>query len=129
MGMFRITLQKLLILLRLVIVASLTAYSLPSASAAMHGSMAESEAAQSSSLSQANPLHGVAVHSHGDKKPSAGDDQKQAKQECCKSFCAGMAILSVAGCIGGVRVAPIREFVDDAATVGELRQLHRPPNV
>ncbi|AEH77494.1 hypothetical protein [Sinorhizobium meliloti] len=124
MGMLRITTQKLLILFRLVIFVSLAVYALPSSSAAMHSGWSKSEIAQSSDH------HDTAsgVHSHGDQDSSAEGDQKPAKQQCCKDFCAGMAILAATDAIGGPRVSPVREFVDDARTTGEMPLLHRPPS-
>lgn len=102
MGMLRITTQKLLILFRLVIFVSLAVYALPSSSAAMHSGWSKSEIAQSSDH------HDMAsgVHSHGDQDSSAEGDQKPAKQQCCKDFCAGMAILAATDAIGGPRVSP-----------------------
>lgn len=125
MGMFRITLQKMLVLLRLAIVMSLTVYSLPTASAAMHGAWSNPEVAKSSDH------HEMASggHSHGDQKPSPDDAQKQVKQDCCKGFCVSMAIVAETDTVGGPRVASVREFVDDAHTMGELPPLHRPPNI
>lgn len=125
MGMFRITLQKMLVLLRLVIVMSLAGYSLPSASAAMHGSLPNAEIVQS------GDHHEMASdqHSHGDHASSPEEAEKISKQECCKGFCASMAIVAHVDVVGGPRVAPIREFIDDAHVIGELPALHRPPNI
>ncbi|MCA1443753.1 hypothetical protein I6F07_26785 [Ensifer sp. IC4062] len=126
MGMVRITLQKMLVLLRLAIVMSLTVYSLPTASAAMHGAWSNPEIAQSD-----NHHHELASggHTHGDQKSSPDDAQKLAKTECCKGFCVSMAIVAETDPVGGPRVASIREFIDDARATGELPPLHRPPNI
>lgn len=126
MGMVRITLQKMLVLLRLAIVMSLTVYSLPTASAAMHGAWSNPEIAQSN-----DHHHEVAGggHAHGDQKSSQDDAQKLVKTDCCKGFCVSMAIVAESNSVGGLRVASIREFVDDARTRGELPVLHRPPNI
>lgn len=124
--MFRITLQKMLILIRLVIVVSLAGYSLPTASAAMHGAWSDLE------LSQSSDHHEVASgdHMHGDRDQSSPDDaEKLAKTDCCQGFCVSMAIVADADAVGGPRVASIREFVDDAQATGELPPLHRPPNI
>lgn len=127
MGMPRITLQKMLILLRLVIVLSLAGYSLPTASAAMHGAWANPN------LVQSDDHHEMATadhaHSHGDHQSSVDDTQKLVKTECCKGFCVSMAIVTDAEAVGGPRIASIREFADDAQTLGELPPLHRPPNI
>ncbi|WP_312841765.1 hypothetical protein [Sinorhizobium psoraleae] len=66
--MFRITLQKMLILIRLAIVASLAGYSVPTASAAMHGAWPDLEVSQS-----VHQHHEVATgdHLHGDHDQSS----------------------------------------------------------
>lgn len=124
-GMYRITLQRMLILLRLVIVMSLAGYSLPAASATMHGSWS------APSIVQTDSHHAVAnnTHTHGDHASSRDDVQKMAKQECCKGFCVSMAIVAGVHAVGGPHVASIREFADDAHALGELPALHRPPNI
>lgn len=124
MGMLRITTQKLLILFRLVIFVSLAAYALPSSSAAMHGDWSQSEIAQPGDHSDM----ASGAHSHGDQDSSAAGDEKPAKQQCCKDVCAGMAILAATDTIGRPRLSPVREFVDEAGTTGELPLLHRPPS-
>ncbi|MCA1370339.1 hypothetical protein I6F15_23550 [Bradyrhizobium sp. BRP14] len=126
MGMYRITLQKMLVLLRLAIVMSLTVYSLPTASAAMHGAWSNPEIAQSDNHHREMASGG---HTHGDHKSSPEDAQKLVKQECCKGFCVSMAIVGEAEAVSGPRVASIRQFIDDARTTGELPALHRPPNI
>ncbi|WP_115422052.1 MULTISPECIES: hypothetical protein [Sinorhizobium/Ensifer group] len=125
MGMFRITLQKMLVLLRLVIVLSLVGYSLPTASAAMHGASPNPE------IVQPGDHHEMASdqHSHGDHASSPDDAEKISKQECCKGFCVSMAIVAHIDMVGGPRVAPIREFIDDVHVIGQLPALHRPPNI
>lgn len=134
MGMFRITLQKVLILFRLVIVVSLTGYSLPTATAAMHGALSDVEISRSGDHHAAvsGDRHEVAGgnHAHGHHDHESHDDaQKLAKADCCKGFCVSMAIFANADTVGGPRVASIRAFVDDAQTRGELPPLHRPPNI
>lgn len=125
MGMLRITLQKMLVLLRLVIVLSLAGYSLPTASAAMHGASPNPE------IMQPGDHHEMASDqlSQGDHASSPEDTEKTSKQECCKGFCVSMAIVAHVDVVGGPRVAPVREFIDDAHVIGELPALHRPPNI
>ncbi|WFU51585.1 hypothetical protein [Sinorhizobium terangae] len=127
MGMFRITLHKMLVLIRLVIVVSLAGYSVPTVSAAMHGAWSDLEISQSD-----HQHHEVASgdHVHGDHDQSSPDDaHKLAKTDCCQGFCISMAIVTDADAVGGPRVATIRKFIDDARAIGELPQLHRPPNI
>ncbi len=131
--MYRITLQKMLVLLRLVIIMSLAGYSLPTATAAMHGSWSNSDLVQPHDRQvQADDHHDVTSsdHSHGDHATSPDDVVKKgAKQECCNSFCVSMAIVTGSSPVSGPRVASIREFIDDAHIIGELPALHRPPNI
>ncbi|WP_431028010.1 hypothetical protein [Rhizobium herbae] len=116
----------MLVLLRLVIIASLAGYSLPTASAAMHGSMATSTTVQSDDHHEMTN----GDHVHGDESASSDDTQKIAKQECCNDFCVSFAIIATPEVSGGpVVTASIREFIDDNRVVGELVPLHRPPNI
>lgn len=125
--MFRIILHKMLILIRLVIVVSLAGYSVPTASAAMHGAWSDLEVPQS--VHQHYEVAG-GDHLHGDHDQSSPDDiQKLAKTDCCQSFCVSMAIVTNADPVSGPRVASIRDFVDDVEPTGELPTLHRPPNI
>lgn len=124
--MFRITLQRMLVLLRLAIVMSLTAYSLPTASAAMHGASSELEIARSGDHHHEMTIGG---HSHGDQTSSPDDAKKLVKAECCTGFCVSMAIVAQTGSDRRPRVAAIRKFADDAGPKGELPPLHRPPNI
>ena len=104
MGMYRITLAKMLVLLRLVIIASLAGYSLPAASAAMHGSIATSTTTQSDDHHEMTN----GEHVHGGESASPDDMQKNAKQECCKDFCVSFAIVAAAGVVG-VRASSFRK--------------------
>ena len=129
--MYRIALQSMLVLLRLVIVTSLAGYSLPTASAAMHGSWANSGKQAADHHAQPDVLDELASadHSHGDHPSSTDEDQKVVKQDCCKDFCASIAILGGTSGGGGPRVVSIREFIDDARALGQFPSLHRPPNI
>lgn len=116
----------MLVLLRLVIIASLAGYSLPAASAAMHGAIGTSTSVQSDDHHEMTN----GDHVHGDESASPDDMQKIAKQECCKDFCVSFAIVATPE-VGGAPVvtASIRQFIDDNRVVGELVPLHRPPNI
>ncbi|MDX1102950.1 hypothetical protein GOL81_26885 [Sinorhizobium medicae] len=124
--MFQITVQKMLILARLAIVVSLTAYSLPAASASMHGGWSNTEIGQSGDHHDETTIGG---HLLDDQKSSPDNAKKLVKTECCKGFCVSMALVAETNTVGGLRVTSIREFVDDARTKGELPLLHRPPNI
>ncbi|OAP35319.1 hypothetical protein AU381_25850 [Sinorhizobium glycinis] len=121
----------MLVLLRLVIVVSLAGYSLPTASAAMHGSWSSPDMVQPHDHQvQADDHHvGSNDHAHGDHAPLQDDTAQKSKPECCSSFCVSMAIVTGSIPVSGPRVAFLREFIDDAHIVGELPPLHRPPNI
>ncbi len=124
--MFRITLSKMLVLLRLVIIASLAGYSLPSASAAMHGSWS---AVAPDQTDDGHHASSDAHQEHGDHHSSPDDDQKLSKQECCNAFCVSLAIVVETDIIGGPRLAVLHEFVDDAHIQSGVPPLQRPPNL
>lgn len=128
--MYRIALQKVLVLLRLVIVVSLAGYSLPTASAAMHGSWSGSDLVQSHDYQTDQHASTSGDHSHGEHaSPHDDTAKKNVKQECCSNFCVSMAIVTATVAVGDPQVISIREFVDDARAPGELPPLHRPPNI
>lgn len=123
--MFRITLSKMLVLLRLVIIASLAGYSLPSASAAMHGTWSTIAADQTDGHHASSDAH----QEHADHHSNPDGDQELSKQECCNAFCVSLAIVVEADMIGGPRLAVLREFVNDAQIKTGVPPLHRPPNL
>ncbi|WP_210258162.1 hypothetical protein [Rhizobium sp. 57MFTsu3.2] len=140
--MYRIALSKLLIFVRLVIIASLAGYTLSNANAAMHGS-AFPELPPPSAAS-AHDHHAATDHDHGvtsddeavqdvahqhEHGSPTGDDDQFSKQQCCKDFCGGFGIVCEAHDVGGPVVSSIRQFVNDQSLVGELPPLHRPPNI
>ncbi len=122
--MFRITLSKMLVLLRLVIIASLAGYSLPSASAAMHGTWSTIAVDQTDSHHATSDVH----QDHGDHHSNPDDDQTLSKPECCNAFCVSLAIVVEADMICGPRLAVLQEFVDDAHIQSGVPPLQRPPN-
>lgn len=129
--MYRITLQSMLVLIRVVIVTSLAGYSLPTASAAMHGSWASARATQAADH-HSTDVHdelASAGHAHDDHASPFDEDQKVVKQDCCKDFCASVAIVAGTSVGGGPRVASIRAFIDHARALGQIPALHRPPNI
>jgi hypothetical protein len=130
----RIAFLKMLVLLRLVIIGSLAAYSLPTVSFAMHGDASASYQIAAAVTSDhhstvddhaaMNPDH----HDHGISDETA-DRDTSVKQDCCSDFCVSMAI--VADCEITVSVAPqfLYTLVDDQVVLGQLTSLHRPPSV
>ncbi|MBB3388012.1 hypothetical protein FHT82_000732 [Rhizobium sp. BK275] len=130
--MYRIALSRLLLVVRLAILASLVGYNISSASAAMHGSaFPEFENAVSVATPEAGDHHTVEASDHDHQHDASTDDggTKLVKQECCKDFCGGLGIICEGPDVGGPVVTSIRQFIDDRAALGELPSLHRPPNI
>ncbi|MGF6158787.1 hypothetical protein M2267_004055 [Ensifer sp. KUDG1] len=123
----RTTYLRLLIVLKLAIALSLAVLPFSTASgmmhAAAHGSM-QIEAA-------ANPIQAATEHcpslDKGKVKP-AQENGKADKKDCCKTFCAAVAVL---GDVDGSHPAfprSVRNFgPHPQLTPGELDGLHRPP--
>ncbi|MGF6258538.1 hypothetical protein [Ensifer sp. LBL] len=123
----RTTYLRLLIVLKLAIALSLAVLPFSTASgmmhAAAHGSM-QIEAA-------ANPMQAATEHcpslDKGKVKP-AQENGKADKKDCCKTFCAAVAVL---GDVDGSHPAfprSVRNFgPQPQLTPGELDGLHRPP--
>ncbi|WP_052023427.1 hypothetical protein [Rhizobium sp. PDO1-076] len=128
--MYRIICRRLLILIRLVIIVSLTGYSFSNATAAMHGQ--SSAAAKPSAISQSNH-HGSDQASHdnhgGDMDGQDRGASKLVKQECCGDYCVSMAVPIGHVAISGPAMETLRFFVDDSKAVGQTPVLHRPPNI
>jgi hypothetical protein len=128
-AMYRIICRKLLILIRLAIVLSLAGYSLSTATAAMHGPAAAGASAQISAVMQHGDGAQMSAHDHHQTVSADDDGSNLAKQECCKDFCIGFAIIVSTNTIASPVIASIREFIDDRSSFGELQSLHRPPSL
>jgi hypothetical protein len=133
--MHRIVRSRMLLLVRLVMVASLAFFGVSNAYAAMHGSLlpelrqAAMEMDQTSHHEMASEHEEAnSAHSHHNMGGDNADDGL-SKQECCKDFCGGLGIVSNAIEIGGPIVSVIREFSDDKRQFGELSYVHRPPSI
>ncbi|WP_420852289.1 hypothetical protein [Rhizobium mesosinicum] len=132
--MYRITLSRLLVMMRLVIIVSLAGYSLSNANAAMHGSSFSVLQVADPDVTPSHERHDMAGatdhgHSHGDLSDDGDGISKLVKQQCCKDFCGGLGIICEGPDVGGPVVTSIRQFVNDQTTFGELPPLHRPPNI
>ena len=130
-NVFRIACVKMLVLLRLAMVASLTLYTLPSASYAMHG---DSSATYDGLSADGHAEHASAVldadadqHDHGVPHGVSENDQKPVKQDCCSDFCISLAIIGNAPGFWRALQRPIRDFHDDGSVFVQLPSLHRPP--
>lgn len=128
----RIALLKMLVLLRLAVVASLALYTLPNATFAMHGD--ESSASMLANVDDAHTDHtsmdaSSDQHDHGTSKDMAKKDQKQDTQDCCGDFCISLAIMAGSPEFGLPRSVIVRDFLNDGFVFGQLQSLHRPPSI
>jgi hypothetical protein len=131
----RIALQRMLVLLRLVIVMSLAAYSLPTVSFAMHGDASASypavstdSHAEGAQAEQAQAEDGMEHHDHGKPDQTAGHDGKSANQDCCSDFCLNAAIVGECQFTHLLSASVVRVFLDDSDVFGQLSSLQRPPS-
>lgn len=128
--MVRIAFVKMLVLLRLAIIASLALYTLPNATFAMHGNDGQA-VTMTMDMAQAEhvSMDGSGHDEHGIAKTTAKHDQKQDKQNCCSDFCISLAIMSDAPEFGSPRGVSVRDFLNDSSVFGQLQSLHRPPSI
>lgn len=127
--MYRIIGSKLLVLIRLAIIVSLAGYSLSNASAAMHG---RSEFSVRSSVTMVDRHQDVDTsHSHYNPSAKVGSDEgmKTVKQDCCKDFCMGFALVIPSTTIHGPLASTVSGFLNDRGLAGQIPALHRPPNI
>lgn len=124
----RTTYLRLLIVLKLAVMLSLALLPYSTASgmthAATHGSM-------QIEVSSDNPIQAATEHcpslDKGKVKPIQ-QDGKAGKKDCCKTFCAAVAVLADTGSSHPVVPRSIRNFgPQPQLTPGELDGLHRPP--
>jgi hypothetical protein len=127
-NVFRIAFLKMLVLVRLAVVASLALYTLPNATFAMHGAEASTVSLQDAHTNHAS-MSASDHHEHGVSPDIAKHDQKQDKQNCCSDFCISLAIMSDAPDFGSPRGVSVRDFLNDSSVFGQLQSLHRPPSI
>lgn len=128
-NVFRIAFHKMLVLFRLVIVASLTVYTLPLASFAMHGEASTTYTKQMPDSHDVVQMDDGDHHEHGIGHNTAKNDQNPIKQDCCSAFCTSLAILDEAPDFWRAVSRAVRQFDNDSLVVGQLSTLHRPPSI
>ena len=128
--MVRIAFMKMLVLVRLAVVASLALYTLPNATFAMHGAEVSATAV---SLQDDHADHASIDasdhHGQGVSTDVAKHDQKQGKQNCCSDFCISLVIMADAPAYGSPRNESVIVFLNDGFVHGQLSSLHRPPSI
>ncbi|HEV7309687.1 hypothetical protein [Ensifer sp.] len=124
----RTTYLRLLIVLKLAVMVSLALLPLSTASgmthAAAHGVMQMEQAA-------GDGMQAMSEHCLGadkSKMKPAPDSGKVDKKDCCKAFCAAVAVLADADGAHPIVPRSIRNFGPQSQlTPGELADIHRPP--
>lgn len=128
--------HRLMTFVRLVLVAALALYTLPTASLAMHGDMGASYAAQRTSemaahVHEADHAHGNGAHVHGamgdHHTASADHHQQNADQDCCSDFCLNLALVSGTPEFGRVTSSPVLVHANDTRVTAEPILINRPP--
>ncbi|WP_290896322.1 hypothetical protein [Hoeflea sp.] len=126
--MYRIICRKLLVLIRLAIIASLAGYSLSNAAAAKHSApTADNQASLSQTMG--HPVIQMALHDDHDDVSTDTDGSRPVKQECCSDVCASFTLVTFHDSSINPVVSAIREFVDEDFIFGEFPGLHRPPRI
>ena len=128
--MVRIAFMKMLVLVRLAVVASLALYTLPNATFAMHGAEVSATAVSLQDDHADHASMGASDHhGQGVSTDVAKHDQKQDKQNCCSDFCISLVIMADAPAYGSPRNESVIVFLNDGFVHGQLSSLHRPPSI
>lgn len=128
-NVFRIAFAKMQVLLRLAIVASLTQYTVPSASYAMYGDASAAYLTQIPDDHVAVDVGAADHHDHDMAGSVTKNDDKPLKQDCCSDFCVSLAIIESAPEFWRAVPQSIRRFDNDSSVFGQLTSLHRPPSI
>lgn len=120
--------HRLMFFLRLVLVASLAGYMLPTVSFAMHGDFAASYA-QKVAPADAHAAHSHdaagSVHNHGDQ--TADHHKNTSQQDCCSNFCLNMAVVDNAPEFRAVGASAALDYTNDLLVFAEPIGFTRPP--
>lgn len=126
--MIAIAAHRLMLFLRLALVAALAGYMLPTVSYAMHGDVAASYSAQAEQADEhaAHSHDGSGgLHDHGDQ--TADHHKNTSKQDCCSSFCLNMAVVGDAPEFRAVKASAALDYTNDLMVFAEPIGLNRPP--
>ncbi len=135
--MVRIALQKMLVFIRLVIVASLAFSAFPGVSAAMHGgvmaSIAHLSAAQTILMVQSghHASAGFTVSDHHDHQGMEENDRTShnVSKDCCSDSCNNAALVTETWFVEPATRAALIRFVNESPVWGEMSRLYRPPSL
>lgn len=126
----RIIGAKLLLLVRLAVVLSLTGYSFSQINVAMHGSAVPSFVAMDTIADSVD--HSMVGTDMADHHQTSGDSDAtdgSGNQNCCKSFCANAALADFCPTFGVVRLTSLRfAHFDELLPNGMLAPIHNPPS-
>lgn len=127
-AIYRIICRKLLILIRLATILSLTGYSLSVTAAAPYSAPSADNQISTFQLMNQVDAHLTSDDSHRhDSK--VDQSSKFSEQQCCDGFCVSFALVTCRNDTSGPLVSAAREFMDEHGIAGETPGLHRPPKV
>ncbi len=127
--------QRLILLLKVALVAALAGYTLPSASLAMHGSSSASYVAASVAGSP-DPAHAAHVsafsHDHGGSgghhaEEASAEAGKNLTQDCCSDYCLSLALVGDGPVFRFDRTPLPVSFADDERVFAAPIGFNRPP--
>lgn len=121
---------KLLLLVRLAIVLSLTGYSFSQINVSMHGSAVPSLAAVAASIDAVDhSMHSMDMADHHQTGGSSDLANGTDSQDCCKNFCSNAALVDFCPAFGVVRITSLRfAHFDELLPNGMLAPIHTPPS-
>lgn len=124
--------NRIMVVFRLAVVLSLASYTMPYATAAMHGS-AYPDATVSVDLQHHGDNHSHSAEAHEAARGhhvSGGDSGEPLEKDCCQDFCFSIALpSSCESSVPPVRVSTVFLTLDDSLVHGTRPSLHRPPNI
>lgn len=126
----RIVVKKILLLVRLAVVLSMTGYSYSQINVAMHGSAIPSFVAMDTSVDAVD--HSMVGTDMADHHQTSGDSDAGGRldnQSCCKNFCSNAALVDFCPTFGVVRLKSMRfAHFDELLPNGMLAPIHNPPS-
>jgi|TARA_R110000751_G_scaffold65203_1_gene133533 hypothetical protein len=128
--------NRIMVVLRLVVVISLAGYTMSNANAAMHGS-AFSDIEIAVVVEAHVGVHSDEATSH-QKEPGehahaghhgAGGDGKQVNKDCCQDFCFSIALPTLSQTSVPASASTVFGAFNDSRVHGTRPSLHRPPKI
>ena len=126
----RIICAKMLLLVRLAVVLSLTGYSYSQINVAMHGNAVPSFVAMETSVDAVDhSMVGIDMADHHQTSDDSDTGCGFDNQDCCKNFCSNSALIDFFPTFGVVRLTSLRfAHFDELLPNGLLAPIHNPPS-